>query len=180
MKKEELFNIIGEVDEQKVAAAGMAMNKKKSRPVWVKWGAMAACLCLVVVGAVLPMTNNDTPTHSQEELPSVTVTVIDEGPAGMTTPEMVEIVEVNGVEYVVYGNEDKDILENYGLPTELTEDLAGEHVCYLGISDNRFVSAEKADSSEENDIELFEYAPEPNENVYIMCKSGEYFAVIRK
>ena len=43
-----------------------------------------------------------------------------------------------------------------------------------------FVSAEKADSSEENDIELFEYAPEPNENVYIMCKSGEYFAVIRK
>ena len=48
MKKEELFNIIGEVDEQKVAAAGMAMNKKKSRPVWVKWGAMAACLCLVV------------------------------------------------------------------------------------------------------------------------------------
>ena len=178
MKKEELFNIIGEVDEQKVAAAGMAMNKKKSRPVWVKWGAMAACLCLVVVGAVLPMTNNDTPTHSQEELPPVTV--IDEGPAGMTTPEMVEIVEVNGVEYVVYGNEDKDILENYGLPTELTEDLAGEHVCYLGISDNRFVSAEKADSSEENDIELFEYAPEPNENVYIMCKSGEYFAVIRK
>ena len=51
MRKEELFNIIGEVDEQKVAAAGMAMNTKKSRPVWVKWGAMAACLCLVVVGA---------------------------------------------------------------------------------------------------------------------------------
>ena len=53
MKKEELFNIIGEVDEQKVVAAGMAMNtKKKSRPVWVKWGAMAACLCLVVVGVL--------------------------------------------------------------------------------------------------------------------------------
>ena len=58
MKKEELFNIIGEVDEQKVAAAGMAMNKKKSRPVWVKWGAMAACLCLVVVGAFVGH-NND-------------------------------------------------------------------------------------------------------------------------
>ena len=57
MKKEELFNIIGEVDEQKIAAAGMAMNtKKKSRPVWVKWGAMAACLCLVVVGAFVAPT----------------------------------------------------------------------------------------------------------------------------
>ena len=51
MKKEELFHIIGEVDEQKVAAVGMAMNtKKKSHLVWVKWGAMAACLCLVVMG----------------------------------------------------------------------------------------------------------------------------------
>ena len=59
MKKEELFNIIGEVDEQKVAAAGVAMNtKKKSHPVWLKWGAMAACLCLVV-GLAIPMLNND-------------------------------------------------------------------------------------------------------------------------
>lgn len=53
MKKEELFNVIGEMDEQKVAAAGMAMNKKKSRPVWLKWGAMVACLCLVV-GLTIP------------------------------------------------------------------------------------------------------------------------------
>lgn len=55
MKREELFNIIGEVDEQKVAAAaGMAINtKKKSRSVWYKWGALAACLCLLVIGAVL-------------------------------------------------------------------------------------------------------------------------------
>lgn len=63
MKKEELFNIIGEVDEQKVAAAGMAMNtKKKSRPVWLKWGAMAACLCLVVVVAMPFMQNSEPAT----------------------------------------------------------------------------------------------------------------------
>ena len=44
MKKEELFNIIGEVDEQKVTAAGMAMNtKKKSRPVWMKWLWLLVC-----------------------------------------------------------------------------------------------------------------------------------------
>lgn len=56
MKKEEFFNIIGEVDEQKVAVAGMAINtKKKSHPIWVKWGAMAVCLCLVAVGTfVMP------------------------------------------------------------------------------------------------------------------------------
>ena len=65
MKKEEFFRIIGEVDEQKVAAAGMSMNKKKSRRVMVKWGAVAACLCLVIVGALtIPNLQNDTP-HGQ-------------------------------------------------------------------------------------------------------------------
>lgn len=54
MKKENLFDIIGDVDEQKVATAGRAMPvKKKSHPVWMKWGAMAACLCLVVIGAFM-------------------------------------------------------------------------------------------------------------------------------
>ena len=47
MKKEELFQLIGEADEQKVAAAG----KAKSRPVWGKWVALAACLCIVIAGA---------------------------------------------------------------------------------------------------------------------------------
>lgn len=71
MKKEELFNIIGEVDEQKVASAGMAMSKKKSRPAWVKWGAMAACLCLVVVGALtIPNLQNE-PSRGQGTMEQV-------------------------------------------------------------------------------------------------------------
>ena len=49
MKKEELFDIIGEVDEQKVASADRVMTvEKKPRPVWIKWGTMAAFLCLVI------------------------------------------------------------------------------------------------------------------------------------
>ena len=176
MKKDEMFNIIGEVDEQKVAVAGMAMTarKKSSRPVWLKWGAIAACLCLAVVGTVLPMMNNKTSTHNQEE--ELTLTTHPEGPA----VDEVKVVEVNGVQYVVCGKGEETILQECGIPTELTKDLAGEHVCYLGISDNRYTPVEKADDSEENDIELFEYAPEPNENVYILCRYGEYFAAIRK
>lgn len=55
MRKEELFHIIGEVDEQKVAIAGMAMTaKKKSRPTWLKWGVMAACLCFVICAFAIP------------------------------------------------------------------------------------------------------------------------------
>lgn len=50
MRKEELFDIIGEADEHKVAAAGMAMAAKKmARSVPGKWAALAACLAVVVL-----------------------------------------------------------------------------------------------------------------------------------
>lgn len=48
MKKEELFSIIGEVDEQKVAMANGITTKKKSYPIWIKMGALAVCLIVGV------------------------------------------------------------------------------------------------------------------------------------
>lgn len=54
MKKEELFSAIGEVDEQKVVAARRAMTtSKKSHSIWLKWGALAVCLCLVIASALV-------------------------------------------------------------------------------------------------------------------------------
>lgn len=158
MKEQRLLKAMGKVDEKYIEEASPVQQTK--RPGWLKWGAIAACLCLVVVGAVLPMMNNETPTRHQEES---TTHVLGEEPA----VDEVEVVEVNGVKYVVCGKGEEAILQECGIPTELTKDLAGEHVCYLGVSDNRYTPVEKADASiEENDIELFEYAPEPNENIY--------------
>lgn len=106
MKKEELFNIIGEVDEQKVGAAGMAMNKKKSRPVWLKWGAMAACLCLVV-GLAIPVLN-------------------PKGGPGQDDPlRPLNVIEYNGAYYESIDMSDKKILDTYNLPHEITKDMVG-------------------------------------------------------
>ena len=49
MRKEEFAEVFGEINENYVKEAETI--KKAKKPVWVKWGAMAACLCLVVVGA---------------------------------------------------------------------------------------------------------------------------------
>ena len=50
MKKEEFFDIIGEIDEQKVVAAGVAMSAKRNNySVWFKRIATVACMCFVVV-----------------------------------------------------------------------------------------------------------------------------------
>lgn len=53
MKKEELFDILGEVDEQKVADANKDFSKsKKLQKNLLKWGALAACICIVTVSII--------------------------------------------------------------------------------------------------------------------------------
>lgn len=49
MKKEELYEAIGDISENYIQ--GARMSTKKRPPVWIKWTAMAACLCLVVTAA---------------------------------------------------------------------------------------------------------------------------------
>lgn len=180
--KNKIIDSIGKIDDDMIENIdALRQNQKKrstKKTTWVKWGAIAACLCLVVAGAVIPAikSGNQIPPV-EEELPPV----FDEGPAGLgvITPEKVEIIELNGAEYFICRNDSKDILQKYGISNEVTEDAAGDHVCYLDISGDHFIPAEKADASEGNDIELFEYAPEPNENVYILCCAGEYYAAVR-
>ncbi len=48
MKKENLYEAIGEINEDYINEAHKTV-KKKSRPVWVKWVSMAACLSLIVM-----------------------------------------------------------------------------------------------------------------------------------
>lgn len=53
MKKEEFFDIWGEVDEQKVIEANKGVSKKKKvQKTWLKWGALAACICIVIVSVI--------------------------------------------------------------------------------------------------------------------------------
>lgn len=52
MKNEKLLEAIGAIDDNLIHGAVYDTPKKK-QPVWVKVGAMAACLCLVICGAVL-------------------------------------------------------------------------------------------------------------------------------
>lgn len=49
MRKEYFAEVLGDINEKHIAEA--RVERKAKRPVWVKWSAMAACLCLVVVGA---------------------------------------------------------------------------------------------------------------------------------
>ena len=76
MTNERLYEVLGDIHEKHVKEA--EEYRKTKRPVWLKWGAVAACLCLVV-GLAIRMavhqpaeTPNDT-VHDEARPPSLTV-----------------------------------------------------------------------------------------------------------
>ena len=57
MNAKKFSDAMSELDTKYVDEA-LNYKKKAKRPGWIKWGAMAACLCLVL-GLAIPMLNND-------------------------------------------------------------------------------------------------------------------------
>ena len=51
MNRKDLYNAVNEVDDDILERSETASRSKK-KPVWLKWGAIAACLCLVVSIAI--------------------------------------------------------------------------------------------------------------------------------
>lgn len=48
MKKEDLFDTLGDINNQYIKEAHMN-NKRKNNFAWVKWGTIAACFALLVL-----------------------------------------------------------------------------------------------------------------------------------
>ena len=48
MKNKRLLNIIGEIDDRHIEEAAPATRKSRSKPIWIKWGTMAACFVLLI------------------------------------------------------------------------------------------------------------------------------------
>ncbi len=67
MKKEELFDILGEVDEQKVIEANKDFSKsKKLQKNLLKWGTLAACLVIAIASAISISTKQQPPIVTLE------------------------------------------------------------------------------------------------------------------
>ena len=84
MNRKDLYNGFNEVDDD-ILERSETSSKSKKKPAWLKWGAIAACLCLVVSIAipVLFQQSPDTPHDTMD--PS-------DGPSSLV---------VNGVSYLI-------------------------------------------------------------------------------
>lgn len=51
MSKDRVVDSLGRIDDDMILGVD-ALRQKKKRPMWKKWGAIAACLCMVVAGTI--------------------------------------------------------------------------------------------------------------------------------
>lgn len=142
MRKEYLFNVIGEVDEQKVASAGMAiMAKKKFRPIWLKWGVMAACLFLIFGVFIVPALQGGRGTVDPQPngIPGAGV-VQPEKDNEATQLEKANLIVVNEVENIMV--EDMDVqISHYDILSEVErETMLKQFEATIGFSYNDFTA----------------------------------------
>ena len=61
MKSERILNALGQISDTMIADAQIGVSKKKSAPQWVRWAAVAACLCLLAAAGywIAPLLGGD-------------------------------------------------------------------------------------------------------------------------
>ena len=143
MKNEKIMNAMGQIRDDLIENAVILPEKKKHAAVWVKWAAMAACLCFVLCG--LFMMKNSTPVPPiADDKPPVTDPVFrgqtNETPGNETTTPNNDVTSSNenGENIGVYKITSLDLnveglldnLESEGwTKTECT--IAGEYSFFL-------------------------------------------------
>lgn len=156
MNRKDLYNGFNEVDDDILERSEMNAKKSK-RPAWIKWGAMAACLCLVI-GIAIPVLHPKGGPDTQ-------------GPYDSPV-ESIALLYFNGVLYECCDN--PQALERLGLPSEITAEMAGDHVAYIELGG----SVDYQETVSQTDKELFQYAPAPSRAVYVLRDGDNYMAVV--
>ena len=156
MNRKDLYQSMNQIDDDILERS--EVRKKKKSSVWMKWGAMAACLCLLV-GVLVPLANS-------------LFNAKGGGNFQDGVPAEPALIYFQGALYQCCYAE--DALKRAGLPSEITEDLAGEHVAYLEMGG----AVDYQETIKETDKELFQYAPAPTRAVYILRDGDNYMVAL--
>lgn len=160
MNSKKFSEAMGELDTRYVdEAIGYKRKKTDKKPVWVKLGAMAACLCLVIAGGVMFTQNsgNNVPNPEIVQIPNpfITVASVEEMEEYLdfkvpvldkevetysvlvedSYPAMGQINYADGSEFrIEYGS--GDISGIYGGTLEESKDIEGVKVDYYRYTDD--------------------------------------------
>ena len=150
MNRNTLYLAFGGVDDTLLERSEAAPVKRHAP---LRWAALAACLCLVAT-LMFPTVQGLLKGHGGDhKLPLATL-------------------EYGGKFYEAV--DDPAILEKYGLPRQITADMAGEQLIYLtGDKERGYIC-----TAYQTDKVLCRYAPAPGDAVYIVQDGNAYLAAI--
>ena len=141
MKKEQLYEVLGDINENYVNDAHMTA-KKSAYPVWLKWVAMAACLCLVVYGAfVLPRLQSDSVEPNPQLSTNPNIGTEQPNNDEITTqPNNKNVLLVNTVDGVAGADMDVQFTYYPDPSEDKSDDVLIQFENVAGLSYNNFVA----------------------------------------
>ena len=155
MSSLDMLDLIGGIDTAYISESFKETTSRKTISVQRWLPALAACAALIMM---IPVISNifrnkggyDGPSDGLKEIKSL---------------------EFNGCYYEA--TDVPEALTRYGLPQDLSPELAGEHVSYLVPNGAGYL-----ESAVKTDIELLNYKPCPCRGVYIVNDQGHYYAAV--
>ncbi len=161
MKKQRISEIINNLNETIIeeATTYQKTTAKVTKPsMWIRWTAVAACFVLVLAVGI-PIYNNIFVEPDKQTVDSVWLIEYDNA--------YYEIIEDNPT-----------ALEKFGVVSEITEDVIGEHISYLQLENPESERSNCIVSEEETDLELLEYKP-ANNKAHQVLRYGEKYYIAR-
>lgn len=173
MKNEKLYDAISDIREEFIEEAENYKFKKRVAPRLIKWGSMAACFCLVMLGAGLAMSG----TFAQKGMKSDGYNGGSVGPTATSAPEdnlsgsgLLKVLAYNGALYNVSNN--LADLNAAGIP-----DIISPEDCGISLGNLKKTLNGYEETLHKTDIELYKYAPAySNTAVYVIRDGEDYMA----
>jgi len=171
MKNEKLYDAISGIREEFIEEAENFRFKKAVLPRIVKSGSMAACFCLVLLGASLATSGlfaRKGVMDSENGMARPTPTIV---PASEETgSDLLTVLAYNGALYNV--SNELNVLNIAGIPDAITSDDCGVSLGNLIKTENGY-----EETVQDTDIELYQYAPAySNTAVYVIRDGNDYMA----
>lgn len=162
MKNEKLYDAISDIREDFVEEAENFKFRKRMAPRLVKWGSMAACFCLVLLGASLAMSGLFARKGAMDDY---------NGSAGPTpTPGgyLQTVLAYNGALYNV--SNELSFLNVAGIPDIMTSEDCGYSLGNLKKTENGY-----EETALDTDIELYQYASAYSNTAVVVIRDGEKY-----
>ena len=157
MKRKKISETIDNINPKYIDEATGYTGVAKTTPKkgWYKWVAVAACFALVLAIG-FPFAKDLFISPDQKDIVDAVV-LIEYGDSYL------EVIE------------DAKTIKKFGLPSEITEDIIGNHIVFLqkAVPEAEYSNYVVAD--ETTNIELFEYKPAPYKAVRILRDGDKYY-----